>query len=164
MVHFCLVSPPPPPPLHKILVTGLLSYRGTMSWCGHSVRRVSSSCSLSWKLAFKKENPARELPTWLLQCEQTRLDWSSVCEKQKILCSFRERDNCPVPLTCTKHPHVLQYPDVPICFGFGPLLAGFFGVEAEKQSKKGLRRHMLQQTRDHECHSCCCLTVKYLAN
>ena len=41
-----------------------LSYRGTMSWCGHSVRRVSSSCSLSWKLAFKKENPARGLPTW----------------------------------------------------------------------------------------------------
>ena len=33
-------------------------------------RKLSSSCSLSWKLALKKknkENPARVLLTWLLQ-------------------------------------------------------------------------------------------------
>ena len=60
-----------------------LPYRGTMSWCGHSVRRVSSSCSLTWKLALLKGNPARVLPTWLLQREQTPFDGPYVCEKKQ---------------------------------------------------------------------------------
>ena len=46
-------------------------------------RKLSSSCSLSWKLALIEENPARVPLTWLLQCEQTLLDWSSVCERVK---------------------------------------------------------------------------------
>ena len=50
-------------------------------------------------------------------------------------------------LRYTKRPHFLQQSDVPICFCFGPLLAGFFSVEAEKQSKDGLRRHASTNTR-----------------
>ena len=39
---------------------------------------------------------------------------------------------------------ILSY-NRPICFGFGPLVAGFFGVEAVWED-------ILQQTRDSECH------------
>ena len=63
-------------------------YRGTMRWCGQSFilkknRKLSSSCSLSWKIALIKKNPARVLLTCLLQGEQTLLDWSSVCKTVK---------------------------------------------------------------------------------
>ena len=47
------------------------------------IRKLSSLCSLSSKLALKKKNPARVLLTWLLQCKQTLLDWSCVCETVK---------------------------------------------------------------------------------
>ena len=47
-------------------------------------RKLSSSCSLSWKIALIKENPARVLLTCLLQGEQTLLDWSSVCKTVKL--------------------------------------------------------------------------------
>ena len=35
------------------------------------------------KAGFNKRKSSAVLPTWLLQCEQTLLDWSSVCEKKK---------------------------------------------------------------------------------
>ena len=71
-----------------------LHYHATEPWGDVDMlvfknRMLSSSCWLSWKLALIKEDPARVLLTWLLQCEQTLLDWSSVCEKKKILWSFR---------------------------------------------------------------------------
>ena len=105
-----------------------------MRWCGHSVfknRKLSSSYSLSWKLALKQENPAQVLLTWLLQGEKILLNWSSVGEtvkprslklyamfrlhtpwrtlskKKRFSVALRERDDCPVLFTYTKHPQYL---------------------------------------------------------
>ena len=49
---------------------------------------------------------------------------------------------------------------MPICFGFRPLLVGFFGV-GQGSSLRRFWEDMLQQTRDSACH--CCLIVKYLS-
>ena len=73
--------------------------RGTMRWCGQSFfkkrnRTQSSSCSLSWKLALVEENPARLLLTWLLQGEQTLLDWSSVRKTVKPRSTARQLSFC----------------------------------------------------------------------
>ena len=67
----------------------LLCYLAAEPWGDADIlffknRKLSSSFSLSWKLALIKEGPVRVLLTWLLQGEQTLHDWYSVCETAKL--------------------------------------------------------------------------------
>ena len=47
-------------------------------------RKLSSPCSLYWKLVLIIEHSAQVLLTLLLQGEQTLLDWTSVCETLRL--------------------------------------------------------------------------------
>ena len=59
---------------------------------------------------------ARFLKSWLY----------SLSLKKRLSVALRERDDYPVILTYKQHPHILQYFDGLICFGFGQSFSRFF--------------------------------------